>query len=352
MNFIKDAILREIREHKLVVVVLVLANVLFLALFMFGFTISYIHKKVNTPFASECQDQEFIVREGEGAKQIAQHLERAGLISDDFYFMFYVSMGGTSKNLQAGEYRLQSCMSIREIADVVTRGKTANEVTVTFPEGLRINEIEEKLRIAGIGYQVSGFTVRNFQNDYHFLQDAPLHANLEGYLFPDTYFFDKDSSAEDIIRKMLENFDSKVTRDLRDEAAQSGKTLFESVIVASLVEKEVRNMEDRKIVSGIIWERLRRDMPLQIDATVTYLTGKRTTDVTYRDLAIDSPYNTYRYTGLPPGPISNPGRESIEAAIFPRESPYLYYLSKPDGETVFSKTFEEHVRAKERYLSK
>jgi len=350
MNSVKDALIREIMDHKLIVLVLVLVVLLLAAMFVFGFAVSYMQSQVNTPLARECEDVRFVIQEGEGAKQIAQNLEKAGIIHDDFYFMYYVGMMGTSKNLQAGDYILAPCMSIREIADTIIQGKESNEVALTFPEGFSIADVEDRLVKADSTWLVSNAKVGTYQNQYDFLAEVPPAASLEGYLFPDTYFFNKDGDAEDVIQKMLENFDSKLTRELRNEIERQGKTIFEIITVASLIEKEVRGPEDKKIVSGIIWKRLGLGMLLQIDATVTYLTKKRSTEVTYRDLEIDSPYNTYKYNGLPLGPISNPGMSSIHAAIYAQETGYLYYLSKPDGETVFSKTLSEHNVAKFKYL--
>ncbi len=355
MNSVKDALIREILEHKLIVLVLVLVVLLLATMFVFGFALSYIHSQVNTPLARECEDVKFTVQEGEGAKQIAQNLEEAGLIHDDFYFMYYVSIVGTSKNLQAGDYILASCMSIQEIADTIIQGKESNEVALTFPEGFGLKEIEDRLKEANSEWQMANSTVGDHKAHYAFFRDAPAGASLEGYLFPDTYFFDKDGNAKDVIQKMLENFDSKLTGDLRNEIERQGKTIFEIITAASLIEKEVRGSQDKKIVSGIIWKRLELGMPLQIDATVTYIKSsiinhQPSTKITFQDLEIDSPYNTYKYKGLPPGPISNPGFESIRAAIYAQETDYLYYLSKPDGETVFSKTLSEHNQAKFKYL--
>ncbi|MEK7149015.1 MAG: endolytic transglycosylase MltG, partial [Patescibacteria group bacterium] len=179
---------------------------------------------------------------------------------------------------------------------------------------------------------------------------------LEGYLFPDTYRLYKDASADDVIRKMLGNFDRKLTKDMRNEIILQRKTIYEIVTIASLIEKEVKSPEDKVLVSGILWKRLQLKIALQVDASIIYIkTNGRSQlnggeKVLYEDLKIDSPYNTYKYRGLPPGPISNPGLESIEAAIYPKQSPYLFYISTPDGKTIYSKTLEEHNTAVAKYL--
>lgn len=366
MSIIKQVILKEISGHKLVILLVVLALLFLVVVILFGSAISFIHTKINMPLTAECEDVRFLVKKGDGAEQIAKNLEREGLVNNDFYFLYYIGVMRTSKNLQAGEYLLSGCMSIREIADKIISGKTSNEVTVTIPEGFGLDEIEKKCQVSGIGCQVSGIKAEGYKTEYSFLEDAPANATLEGYLFPDTYFFDRNSNAEDILRKMLDNFDNKLTENFRSDIKNQGKSIYEIVTMASLVEKEIRSREDRRIVSGILWKRLEIGIPFQVDATIMYIKAKsekspeanlanggqeaKNEEITYEDLKIDSPYNTYKYKGLPPGPIANPGLDSIEAAIYPKGTEYFYYLSKPDGETVFSKTLEEHNIAKARYL--
>jgi UPF0755 protein len=189
-----------------------------------------------------------------------------------------------------------------------------------------------------------------FSEEFDFIKEKPS-SYLEGYLFPDTYEIDKNLNLEDIIFRMLYNFEDKVDFSLREEIKAQDKNLFEIMIMASLLEKEVSDSEDKKIVSGILWKRLEEGMALQVDATIIYLTGKKTTRVSLSDTKIDSPYNTYKYRGLPPAPITNPGLDSILAAIYPEDSSFWFYLSTPQGETIFSETLEEHNIAKNKYLS-
>ncbi len=149
---------------------------------------------------------------------------------------------------------------------------------------------------------------------------------------------------------MLANFNNKLNANLKSEIEKQEKSFFDIITIASLIEKEVREYKDKRLVSGIIRKRLEIGMPLQVDATISYITGRRTTEISIAETKIDSPYNTYKYRGLPITPICNPGIESIKAALYPKESDYLYYLSKPDGETVFSRNHQEHIAAKNRYL--
>jgi UPF0755 protein len=215
-------------------------------------------------------------------------------------------------------------MNVKEIAKIITSGKIKT-VKITIPEGYTIKDIEEKLNI-------------KIENKA-----------LEGYLFPDTYYLPFGFLAEDLIKVMRENFENKIAPYKKDIEAR-GKTIHQILTLASLLEKEVKTKEDKELVAGILWKRLKFGMPLQVDATITYLTGKKTTKIGKEDLEIDSPYNTYKYKGLPPGPICNPGLESILAAIYPEESDYWYYLSTPEGKTIFSKTLKEHNVAKAQYL--
>jgi len=266
----------------------------------------------------------FSVEKGESLLEIGEKLEKESFIKNKIFFTLYVLSIGKHKNLQAGKYFLSSSMNIPEIAQKIISGEIAN-IKVTIPEGSTIKDIEEKLGIK-----------------------LPKE-NLEGYLFPDTYYFPVGVTGEEVVRIMRENFEKKIA-PYREEIKKSGRTLHEIIVMASLLEKEVKTKEDKELVSGILWKRLEVGMPLQVDATITYITGKKTTKIPLEDLQIDSPYNTYKYKGLPPAPICNPGLESILAALYPKESDYWYYLSTPEGKTIFSKTLQEHNIAKEKYL--
>jgi UPF0755 protein len=266
----------------------------------------------------------FSVEKGQGLFEIGENLEKENLIKSKIFFTFYVILIGKQKNLQAGKYFLSSSMNIPEIAKKIISGDVA-KIKVTIPEGSTVKEIEEKL-----GIKLPG-------------------ENLEGYLFPDTYYFPVDVTGEEVVKIMRENFEKKIS-PYKEGIEKSGKTLKEIIIMASLIEKEVKTKEEKELVSGILWKRLESGIPLQVDATITYITGKKTTKISLEDLKIDSPYNTYKYKGLPPGPICNPGLESILAALYPKDSDYWYYLSTPEGKTLFFKTLEEHNLAKAKYL--
>lgn len=267
----------------------------------------------------------FLVKKGEGAKEISIHLKEQGLIRYASFFKVYALVQDQAEKLQAGEYELSPGMAIPEIVNKLASG----------------DRIKKMITI------IEGWTVKDIAN---YLEVEELDPSLEGYLFPDTYEISPEDEIEEIVEKMLDNFDKKLTSELREEISSQGKTVHEIVIMASLLEKEVRTFEDKKIVAGVLWKRLEWDIPLQVDATIVYITGRKTTKILKEELQIDSPYNTYKYKGLPLGPISNPGLESILAAIYPQESQYFYYLSTPEGETIFSRTLKEHNEAKVKYL--
>lgn len=211
----------------------------------------------------------------------------------------------------------------------------SREVTVTIPEGFNADQIGEALEKAGL-----------FSKD-DFAAGAKKH---EGYLFPDTYRFYKTSKPEQVISRMRENFNEKMTPEILAEMKKAGRALEEIIIVASMLEEEVRGTADRRLVAGILWKRLRLGMGLNVDATLTYVLGKPSRELTEEDLKYDSPYNTYRYRGLPPGPISNPGMDAILAALLPTASEYLYYLTDKNGVARYARTLEEHRLNKFKYL--
>ncbi len=279
------------------------------------------------------QEQFFLVKKGESVFQIGQNLEERGFIKNKYLFDLYILASGKQSKLQAGEYALSSSMNISKISQKFISGNIAKEI-ITIPEGWNLRDIAWYFENKGM-----------FQ-----AEELYEMTELEGYLFPDTYEISKGASLQEIIKKMTDNFNEKVTPELREDIQKQGKTVSEIVTIASLLEKEVQTLQDKKMVAGVLLNRLQVGMPLQVDATITYITKKQTTGISKEDTQIDSPYNTYRYAGLPLGPICNPGIESIKAAIYPDINSHWYYLSTSEGETIFSKTLEEHNIAKAKYL--
>lgn len=267
----------------------------------------------------------FLVKKGDGLNQIAENLQEHNLIKNKYFFIGYTLFKKQEKGLIAGEYQISYSMNVPEILAKIYYGDRIKKM-ITIIEGWTVKDIEQKLSM------------------------GKIDPSLEGYLFPDTYEIYPDDNLEDIIKKMQDNFNQKMTAEIRQEIISQEKTLEQIIIMASILEKEVQTLEDKKVVSGILWKRMDNNMLLQADATITYLTGAKSTEITKEELAINSPYNTYKYRGLPPGPISNPGLNSILAAIHPVKTKYWFYLSTPEAETIFSTTLAEHEAARQKYL--
>ena len=307
----------------------------------------------------------FPIEKGEGSKEIAHKLEREGIIKWAPIFRGYVYIKGVAEKLQAGEYLILPLMTIPEIVNKFVIGDVVKE-KITIIEGWNTKDIALYFENKGISSKEKFFEIINkdFSKDFachvgspkgdscgDFLKDKPKNLGLEGYLFPDTYEIIKGDTLEEIVKKMLQNFDRKLTKELRDEIKKQNKTIFEIVNMASVIEKEVRTKEDKEIVSGIFWKRIKEKKPLQSCATIAYIKGVNQWRYSFEDTRIESPYNTYLNLGLSMGPISNPGIDSIKAAIFPKESEYNYFLTDSEtGETLFSKTLEEHNIKKAKYL--
>ena len=337
--------------------------ILIISLFIFGSTSLFYF---SLPVSREQTEKVFEVKKGESIFDIAKHLEEEGFIKNKYLFVCLTILRGKERQLKAGKYILSPSMTLQEILDILSKGKTPI-VKITIPEGWNLKEIAQYLEEKGlcqkeeffeiVGWQGVDYSkeknlpqAQDFSNKFPFLKDKPKNVSLEGYLFPDTYFVKKTATCQEIVEMFPENFSKKLTPDLQEEIKKQKKTVFEIVTMASLLEKEVKTKEDKEIVAGILWKRLKAGIPLQVDATIAYITGRKTTKITFEELQIDSPYNTYKYLGLPLGPISNPGMESILAAIYSKQSNYWYYLSTPEGKTIFSKTLSEHNKNRAKYL--
>lgn len=305
------------------------------------------------------------IKKGSSLGQIAQELKSQDLISSELIFKGLAFISGSANKLQAGEYKLPANLSVVSLIRVLKDGIGANaDQEIKILEGWTLADIADQLQKKGIAtadfYALAGsppkFDTRAKPSDaslvsqHEFLEDKPSGATLEGYLFPDTYRIGADATAEFVVATMLKTFETKAANILANAARDSGKSAYDILRVASIVEAEVPHKEDRPIIAGIIWKRLSIRMGLQVDSSVNYITGLGHASLTSSDLKIDSLYNTYKYRGLPPTPIGNPGVNAIEAAITPKESAYLYWLSTKDGTTIFSKTLDEHNSAKARYL--
>lgn len=338
--------------------ILIACVLLFVSVFAI-LVLSYlgVERTISRPFnAADTRTVRFEIKAGQGAEAIAAELEKAGLIAGSDYLKIYLfehEMGG---DLKAGTYELSPSMTIAEMVEIFrtgARGLKANETQVVIAEGFSDDQILEALKKAGTVSAEESFAKLDLDlSRYAFLADKPAAAGLEGYLFPDTYNLFKDSALTDVAAKMLSNFDEKLTPEMRAEISRQNKTIFETLIMASIVEKESPDKEDMPDIAGVFYNRLAVNMPLQSDATINYVTNGGRPMPTGEDLETDSPFNTYKNPGLPPAPICNPGIEAIKAAINPRKNDYFYFLMPQDGTgtTIFSKTYDEHLRNKAKYL--
>jgi UPF0755 protein len=286
---------------------------------------------------------------GSGSRVIGARLVSSGIVRDQYTFALALYVSGASRKLKAGEYRFDHPMTPREVIDKIARGEVYT-VRITFPEGLTIHEMAQEYEVRGLG------TAAAFEAAA--ADPAPIAAldpqaqSLEGYLFPETYSIEPHAPASRLVEAMVARFKQEVGEDLRRQAAARGLTLHEAITLASIVEKETGNPAERPLVAAVYENRLRLHMPLQCDPTVIYaleLAGQYTGGLRRADLSYDSPYNTYRYPGLPPGPIASPGRASIVAALDPASVPYLYFVSRNDGTHVFARTLAEHNRNVRKY---
>lgn len=303
----------------------------------------------------------FTVRPGETAALIGERLQAAGLIKNALGFRLIAEGKGVAGDLAVGEYELSPSMRPSEIIAIVAGGRTKLGPLVTFPEGWRAEEIAERVASKGIGTAPEFMVlVRDGKADSPLLASRPVGASLEGYLFPDTYTADTKTTPASLEKRMVAQFEAKFTPAMRDKAAAQGMTLHQIVTLASIIEREAVIPSERPLMAGVFYNRLKAEMKLDTDPTVQYAVanadpasvkanGWWKSELTQQDLAIDSPYNTYKYPGLPPGPICNPGLASLEAAVAPTTSDYLYFVAKSDGSHAFAKTLDEHNQNVAKY---
>lgn len=290
---------------------------------------------------------------GSTARQIGAVLERTGLVRSAFAFDVAVRLMGKAGSLKAGEYRFQKGAGLFDIIDAMARGAVA-QVRVTLAEGLTASQMAQILEDGGIVpagafMDIVASPPDWVSNEFPFV---PAGVTLEGYLFPDTYYFARDVQASSVVRTMLRQYQAVVQSAFAAAAdgdhglLPSGLNTREALILASIVEREARLAHERPIIAGVFLRRLDLGMALQSCATVQYVLPSQKERLTFADTQIDSPYNTYVATGLPPGPISNPGKASVQAVIEPEDGNALYFVAAPDGSHVFTSNYAEHLRAK------
>lgn len=304
---------------------------------------------------SNSQEVVFEVAPGESLTVVARNLEEKNLIKNSKLFLFYARAKNQSKSLKIGEYSLRENMTPHQVLNVITSGKSIMR-SLTLSEGLNIYDIASVVELSGLASKDYFLKlVRDPKLISSLLgEEAKTQSiqSLEGYLFPDTYNFTKYETIESIVRNMVGHF-LKVYSDIESHQKQMGWTRHQIVTLASIIEKETGAAWERSLISSVFHNRLQKRMRLQTDPTVIYsmtlMRGEIPKNITRADLRHPHPYNTYVISGLPPGPIANPGREALLAVIQPKPSNYLFFVSQNDGTHVFSATYEEHNKAVQTY---
>ena len=313
----------------------------------------YFYGGVDRPFKGYDAPEQFVeIPQGAGSAGIAKRLADAGVVQDVNSFRLALWLSGSARRLQAGEYRFDRPMSARQVAEKIARGEVYVR-PITFPEGLTIKQMAALYESKGFG-EASAF-VEAAKNAALVSSIDPEAKDLEGYLFPDTYSLPRSATAEQLVGRMVASFLKALSQETIAMAAGRGLNVRELVTLASIVEKETGNTSERPLVAAVYSNRLKIGMGLQCDPTVIYAlerAGRYDGNLTREDLQFDSPYNTYKYAGLPPGPIASPGRASLDAAANPPDAPYLYFVSKNDGSHAFAATLEEHNRNVHEYQVK
>ena len=321
---------------RLFVVVVVLGLIL-------GGAVAYeVRARVHAPYRGYGGTEQFVdIPQGSSSRAIGDRLEAGGVIRDHLTFRLALYLSGQGRHLKAGEYRFDRPMTPAEVIDKIARGDVY-QVSVTFPEGLTIAEMAKIFETHGLG---AASALVEAAKDISLIKDLDAEArDLEGYLFPETYLLSRTADAHALVQQMVAAF---------RRALPAGQPAVRKLVtLASIVEKETAKAEERPLVSAVYTNRLKIGMALQCDPTVIYAltrAGRYDGNLHRDDLSFDSPYNTYRYPGLPPGPIASPGRASLEAAAHPAADPYLYFVSRNDGSHVFARTLDEHNRNVQQY---
>ena len=304
---------------------------------------------IKEPFRLNAPEKTIAILPGQNLKIIADHLEAEGIISSRIYFALYAKFKKSGKKLQAGEYLLSASKSPEEILDMFIKGKV-KLYRITLPEGFNVKEMAALIEKENLCDQ------EKFMMLCHnpaFIKRLGIQSlSLEGYLFPDTYFFSKQNTCEDIISAMTGRFKSVFTEEWQQRAKELGFSIYEILTLASIIEKETGDAAERPLISSVFHNRLKKNMRLESDPTVIYGIEGFDGNIKKVHLQTVTAYNTYQITGLPPGPIANPGALSLYAALYPAKTPYLFFVSKKDTTHHFSESFEEHNKAVKKYQLK
>ncbi len=305
-----------------------------------------------SPAGDPGQSLEIIVEQGDTASAVVGRLQAVGLVADGRLLENYLRYRGIDRAIEVGRYPLSGSMTIRELADNLQSAQTL-DIRVTIPEGWRKEQIAAHLAAALLISEEDLLAEMNRRPEGFFFSDfLPLEATAEGFMFPDTYSFDPEIAAADVVGAMLRNFDSRLTEELVIGFLAQNLSIYEAVTLASIIEREAVVSDERPLIAGVFLNRLEMGMKLETDPTVQYAVGLQPDgawwkkSLTYDDLAYSSPYNTYQVNGLPPGPIANPGMDSLLAVASPEETPFIFFRARCDGSGrhLFAVTYEEHLQ--------
>jgi UPF0755 protein len=340
---------KEIKRNKKIILGL---SLLVCALAVLIGFIFWVKLTVAAPHSGNGSEKYFVITSGQGLDAIATNLKNESLISNRFVFTLYLKYKGQSGKIKAGEYKIPDNISMVKVSEIITGGKIVTS-KITIPEGWSLQKIAERVA-ANTVVTASEFTeaakMKPAYTKFAFLNGLAAGDSLEGFLYPDTYVLSAKPTADEIVERMLENFDKKFSDKYQQKLKTSGMTMKEVVTLSSIVEREVAKADDRRLVASVFLNRLNIGMPLESCATIQYVLGVSKKQFTYAETETPSPYNTYINPGLPPGPIGNPSIDSIDAVLFPEKSDFLFFLSS-NGVTYFSKTLEEHNAKKLKYLN-
>lgn len=321
----------------------------FILLILLGFKVKH---DMKYPFTKTSNESQILVSEGDSLLNVVSNMKDKGFIRNEFIVKIYIKMSKFNANIKPGEYDVREDMSIHEFVSMLNTGVEDKDfIQVTIPEGYDIESIADVLQKKEIITREDFLkSCKDYILPNYIETNSKVRYALEGYLFPDTYKFKKNSTGQEVISRLINRFED-VIKDI-EKSGSKIDNLSEIITIASLIEKEARVDEDRTKIASVIENRISKGMMLQIDAAVIYALGEHKQKLSLNDLKIESPYNTYKIKGLTPGPICNPGRESIEAAINPDDTDYVFYVLDDNNKHYFTNDYNDFLKAKQRYKNK
>ncbi|HEY9723815.1 MAG TPA: endolytic transglycosylase MltG [Oscillatoriaceae cyanobacterium] len=313
------------------------------------------YKFLLSPVSKHGKTQLVAIKPGTGVIGICEQLEREHLVRSGLMLSIWLRLHDDDRSLKAGAYALSPAMSAPAIAEAMIEGKAQGD-RLTVPEGFSMHQIADLLdhQSPGSGKRFLNLASRAsaYASEFPFLAGLPANATLEGFLFPDTYVLTPDAQREQsLIRMMLTRF-QQLAVPVYDQSSHHALGLLQTITLASIVEKEAAHAEERPLIAGVFFNRLAAHMPFGSDPTVEYALHRHedARGLSLRDVAVNSPYNTYKHVGLPPGPIANPGLASIEAVLQPARTPYMYFVARGDGTHAFTRDYKDHLAAQRQIL--